>query len=215
MKYELTATEARVIGCLLEKQVTTPEQYPLSVNGVVTACNQKTNREPVMNLSESDVQEQLDNLVKRHFLRTVSGFGNRVTKYEQRFCNSEFGNLKLSAAEVAVITTLLLRGAQTPGELRSRASRMYEFSDMAEVESTLENLATREDGPYVIRLAREPGKRESRYMHLFCGEVDEAVAAADQLPAASGDLQARVEMLETEVAELKQRLGSLLAHLGD
>ena len=215
MKYELTATEARVIGCLLEKQVTTPEQYPLSVNGVVTACNQKTNREPVMNLSESDVQEQLDNLVKRHFLRTVSGFGNRVTKYEQRFCNSEFGNLKLSAAEVAVITTLLLRGAQTPGELRSRASRMYEFSDMAEVESTLENLATQEDGPYVIRLAREPGKRESRYMHLFCGEVDEAVAAADQLPAASGDLQARVEMLETEVAELKQRLDSLLAHLGD
>lgn len=215
MKYELTATEARVIGCLLEKQVTTPEQYPLSVNGVVTACNQKTNREPVMNLSESDVQEQLDNLVKRHFLRTVSGFGNRVTKYEQRFCNSEFGNLKLSAAEVAVITTLLLRGVQTPGELRSRASRMYEFSDMAEVESTLENLATREDGPYVIRLAREPGKRESRYMHLFCGEVDEAVAAADQLPAASGDLQARVEVLETEVAELKQRLDSLLAHLGD
>ncbi|MCX9022444.1 MULTISPECIES: YceH family protein [Citrobacter] len=215
MKYELTATEARVIGCLLEKQVTTPEQYPLSVNGVVTACNQKTNREPVMNLSESDVQEQLDNLVKRHFLRTVSGFGNRVTKYEQRFCNSEFGNLKLSAAEVAIITTLLLRGAQTPGELRSRASRMYEFSDMAEVESTLENLANREDGPYVIRLAREPGKRESRYMHLFCGEVDEAIAAADELPVASGDLQARVEALETEVAELKQRLDSLLAHLGD
>ncbi|MDE9680812.1 YceH family protein [Citrobacter sp. Cpo137] len=215
MKYELTATEARVIGCLLEKQVTTPEQYPLSVNGVVTACNQKTNREPVMNLSESDVQEQLDNLVKRYFLRTVSGFGNRVTKYEQRFCNSEFGNLKLSAAEVAIITTLLLRGAQTPGELRSRASRMYEFSDMAEVESTLENLANREDGPYVIRLAREPGKRESRYMHLFCGKVDEAIAAADELPAASGDLHARVEALETEVAELKQRLDSLLAHLGD
>ncbi len=215
MKYELTATEARVIGCLLEKQVTTPEQYPLSVNGVVTACNQKTNREPVMNLSESDVQDQLDNLVKRHFLRTVSGFGNRVTKYEQRFCNSEFGNLKLSAGEVALITTLLLRGAQTPGELRSRASRMYEFSDMAEVESTLEKLATREDGPYVVRLAREPGKRESRYMHLFCGEVDEAIAAADELPAASGDLHARVEALETEVAELKQRLDSLLAHLGD
>ncbi len=215
MKYELTATEARVIGCLLEKQVTTPEQYPLSVNGVVTACNQKTNREPVMNLSESDVQDQLDNLVKRHFLRTVSGFGNRVTKYEQRFCNSEFGNLKLSAGEVALITTLLLRGAQTPGELRSRASRMYEFSGMAEVESTLEKLATREDGPYVVRLAREPGKRESRYMHLFCGDVDEPIAAADELPAASGDLQARVDALETDVAELKQRLDSLLAHLGD
>lgn len=215
MKYELTATEARVIGCLLEKQVTTPEQYPLSVNGVVTACNQKTNREPVMNLSESEVQDQLDNLVKRHFLRTVSGFGNRVTKYEQRFCNSEFGNLKLSAGEVALVTTLLLRGAQTPGELRSRASRMYEFSDMAEVESTLEKLATREDGPYVSRLAREPGKRESRYMHLFCGDVDEPIAVADELLVASGDLQARVEALETEVAELKQRLDSLLAHLGD
>ncbi|NTZ53029.1 YceH family protein [Citrobacter gillenii] len=216
MKYELTATEARVIGCLLEKQVTTPEQYPLSVNGVVTACNQKTNREPVMNLSESEVQDQLDNLVKRHFLRTVSGFGNRVTKYEQRFCNSEFGNLKLSAGEVALITTLLLRGAQTPGELRSRASRMYEFSDVAEVESTLEQLATREDGPYVVRLAREPGKRESRYMHLFCGDVDlTMVTTADEPQAASCDLQARVEVLESEVAELKQRLESLLAHLGE
>lgn len=216
MKYELTATEARVIGCLLEKQVTTPEQYPLSVNGVVTACNQKTNREPVMNLSESDVQDQLDNLVKRHFLRTVSGFGNRVTKYEQRFCNSEFGNLKLSAGEVALITTLLLRGAQTPGELRSRASRMYEFSDVAEVESTLEQLATREDGPYVVRLAREPGKRESRYMHLFCGDVDLTMATtADEPQTASSDLQARVEVLESEVAELKQRLDSLLAHLGE
>lgn len=216
MKYELTATEARVIGCLLEKQVTTPEQYPLSVNGVVTACNQKTNREPVMNLSEHEVQEQLDNLVKRHFLRTVSGFGNRVTKYEQRFCNSEFGNLKLSPAEVALVTTLLLRGAQTPGELRSRASRMYEFSDMAEVDATLEQLATREDGPYVVRLAREPGKRESRFMHLFCGEVDEQALASDAgVSAASGDLQARVEALESEVAELRQRLESLLAHLGE
>ena len=124
-----------------------------------------------MNLSESEVQEQLDNLVKRHYLRTVSGFGNRVTKYEQRFCNSEYGDLKLSAAEVALITTLLLRGAQTPGELRSRALRSA-FSDMAEVESTLEQLANREDGPFVVRLAREPGKRENRYMHLFSGEVE-------------------------------------------
>lgn len=215
MKYELTATEARVIGCLLEKQVTTPEQYPLSVNGVVTACNQKTNREPVMNLTEQEVQEQLDNLVKRHFLRTVSGFGNRVTKYEQRFCNSEFGDLKLSAAEVALVTTLLLRGAQTPGELRSRASRMHEFSDMAEVESTLERLASREDGPYVVRLAREPGKRESRYMHLFCGDVDELSLQTSAPESASGDLQSRVEALESEVAELKQRLDSFLAHLGE
>lgn len=216
MKYQLSPLEARVIGCLLEKQVTTPEQYPLSINGVVTACNQKNNREPVMTLSEAEVQDQLDTLVKRHYLRTVSGFGNRVTKYEQRFCNSEFGDLKLSTAEVALVTTLLLRGAQTPGELRGRAQRMHEFADMAEVENTLERLANREDGPFVVRLPREPGKRESRYMHLFSGEVDlQAAAAQSDAPAADDSLLARVEMLEGEVAELKQRLDSLLAHLGE
>ena len=216
MKYQLSPLEARVIGCLLEKQVTTPEQYPLSINGVVTACNQKTNREPVMTLSEAEVQDQLDTLVKRHYLRTVSGFGNRVTKYEQRFCNSEFGDLKLSTAEVALVTTLLLRGAQTPGELRGRAQRMHEFADMAEVENTLERLANREDGPFVVRLPREPGKRESRYMHLFSGEVDlQAIATQSDAPVADESLLARVEMLEGEVAELKQRLDSLLAHLGE
>ena len=216
MKYQLSGAEARVVGCLLEKQVTTPEQYPLSVNAVMMACNQKTNREPVMNLSEHDVQDVLDELVKRHYLRTVSGFGNRVTKYEQRFCNSEFGDLKLSAAEVAVITTLLLRGAQTPGELRTRASRMHEFADMQEVEQTLEGLATREDGPYVVRLAREPGKRESRCMHLFSGEVDTATLATEQeSTVVSGSLTARVDALEEEVARLKQRLDALPAHLGD
>ena len=215
MKYQLSPLEARVIGCLLEKQVTTPEQYPLSINGVVTACNQKTNREPVMTLSEAEVQDQLDTLVKRHYLRTVSGFGNRVTKYEQRFCNSEFGDLKLSTAEVALVTTLLLRGAQTPGELRGRAQRMHEFTDMAEVENTLERLASREDGPFVVRLPREPGKRESRYMHLFSGEIDLQAIAQSDTPVADEGLLARVEMLEGEVAELKQRLDSLLAHLGE
>ncbi|EOC0207970.1 YceH family protein [Cronobacter dublinensis] len=217
MKHQFSALEARVIGCMLEKQVTTPEQYPLSVNGVVTACNQKTNREPVMNLSEAQVQEVLDQLVKRHYLRTVSGFGNRVTKYEQRFCNSEFGDLKFSPAEVALVTTLLLRGAQTPGELRSRASRMHEFSDTAALERALETLASREDGPFVTRLAREPGKRESRYMHLFCGEPDASMlSTSDDTPAPESDaLTARVEALELEVAELRQRLQSLLAHLGE
>ena len=216
MKYQLIATEARVIGCLLEKQVTTPEQYPLSVNAVTLACNQKTNREPVMNLGEHDVQDQLDALVKRHYLRTVSGFGNRVTKYEQRFCNSEFGALKLSPAEVAIIATLLLRGAQTPGELRTRAARMHEFADTQQVEQTLEALASREDGPFVLRLGREPGKRESRFMHLFSGDVETPVNAVDaDTPVADVGLAARVEALENEVEDLKQRLDSLLAHLGD
>jgi uncharacterized protein len=215
MKYQLSAAEARVIGCLLEKQVTTPEQYPLSVNAVVTACNQKTNREPVMNLSEHEVQDLLDTLVKRHYLRTVSGFGNRVTKYEQRFCNSEFGDLKLTPAEVALITTLLLRGPQTPGELRGRAERMHAFADMSEVESALDNLARREDGPYVVRLPREPGKRESRYMHHFSGDVETLINVVEAVSPAADDLSARVEALEIEVAELKQRLDSLLEHLGD
>lgn len=141
-----------------------------------------------------------------------------MTKYEQRFCNSEFGDLKLSAAEVAVVTALLLRGAQTPGELRTRSGRMFEFSDMVQVEATLENLANREDGPFVVRLPREPGKRESRYMHLFSGDVDAsqvAASASEHSIAPAGDLTARVEQLENEVADLKQRLDSLLAHLGD
>ncbi|MBP2859562.1 YceH family protein [Dickeya oryzae] len=216
MKYQLTPREARIIGCLLEKQVTTPEQYPMSLNGLTAACNQKTNREPVMDLSESEVQQTLDLLVKRHFLRTVSGFGNRVMKYEHRFCNSEFGDLKFSTAEVALVTTLLLRGAQTPGELRTRAARLYEFADMDEVENVLQHLQQREDGPFVVRLAREPGKRESRFMHLFSGEVDDAVSSSvsdETSTSVDGSLVARVCALENEVAELRAQLAALQAHL--
>lgn len=215
MKTVLTPAEARVIGCLLEKQVTTPDQYPMSLNGVVTACNQKSNREPVMALSDNQVQDILDLLVKKHQLSTLSGFGNRVVKYEQRFCNSEFGNLKLSSAEVALVTTLLLRGAQTPGELRTRSTRLHEFADMAEVEQTLEQLQQREDGPFVVRLAREPGKRESRYMHLFSGEVNEAeLAEVTTAYSDDSELAGRVARLEEEVAELKQQLAALLAEKG-
>jgi uncharacterized protein YceH (UPF0502 family) len=209
MKYELNAKEARVIGCLLEKQVTTPDQYPLSLNAITLACNQKTNREPVMDLTESEVQQQLDLLLKRHFLKTLNGFGNRVVKYEQRFCNSEFGQLKLSPAELAVIATLLLRGPQTPGELRTRTNRMHEFNDVSEVEQTLQQLAEREDGPFVVRLPREPGKRESRFMHLFSGEIE--AAPAEERMGDDSELTARVAVLESEVASLKQQLQQLLA----
>ncbi|WP_027712183.1 YceH family protein [Dickeya chrysanthemi] len=213
MKYALTPQEARVIGCLLEKQVTTPEQYPMSLNGLTAACNQKTNREPVMELTESEVQQTLDLLVKRHFLRTVSGFGNRVMKYEHRFCNSEFGDLKFSTAEVALVTTLLLRGAQTPGELRTRAARLHEFADMDEVENVLQHLQQREDGPFVVRLAREPGKRESRFMHLFSGEVAEAAPSASGDASPDDELAARVSVLENDVAELRAQLAALQARL--
>ncbi|MBB3304978.1 MULTISPECIES: DUF480 domain-containing protein [unclassified Enterobacter] len=209
MKMALSAQALRVIGCLLEKQVTTPDQYPLSLNGVVTACNQKSNREPVLNLSEMEVQTQLDELVKKHLVTSNNGFGQRVSKYEQRFCNSAFGNLQLSSAEVAVLTLLFLRGAQTPGELRTRSGRLHEFTDMNEVEQTLNGLTTRDDGPMVVRLAREPGKRESRYMHLFGGEVVEDAASAETA-SDNDDLTARVAQLEETVAQLQSQLQQLL-----
>ncbi|MEN5015970.1 DUF480 domain-containing protein [Erwinia sp. Eh17-17] len=209
-KTPFTATEARVIGCLLEKQVTTPDQYPMSLNGVVTACNQKSNREPVMSLTESEVQNTLDLLVKKHQLTALNGFGSRVVKYEQRFCNSEFGQLKFTPAQVAVIATLLLRGPQTPGELRTRSTRMHDFADVGEVEQVLEHLLQREGGPLVVRLAREPGKRESRYMHLFSGEVDESALAASPDAETHRGLEARVESLEQQVAALQQQIAQLL-----
>ncbi|USQ48031.1 DUF480 domain-containing protein [Serratia marcescens] len=209
MKYELNAREARVIGCLLEKTGHDTGSIPAFAECHYAGMQPKTNREPVMDLSESEVQQLLDLLLRKHFLRTLSGFGNRVVKYEQRFCNSEFGQLKLSPAELAVIT-LLLRGAQTPGELRTRTNRMHEFSDVSEVEQVLQQLATREDGPFVVRLAREPGKRESRFMHLFSGPIDEAPPAAFDAED-DGELSARVSALESEVAELKRQLQQLLA----
>ncbi|NIF20515.1 DUF480 domain-containing protein [Candidatus Pantoea multigeneris] len=211
MKMALSAQALRVIGCLLEKQVTTPEQYPLSLNAVTTACNQKSNREPVMNLSDSETQDQLDALVKKHLVTANNGFGQRVAKYEQRFCNSAFGNLQLNSAEVAILTLLFLRGAQTPGELRSRSGRLHDFSDVTEVEQALEGLITRDDGPMLVRLAREPGKRESRYMHLFGGEVEETPVAA----AEESDLSARVTALEQQVAALQQQLAKLLPAQSD
>ncbi|MDQ1211547.1 DUF480 domain-containing protein [Pantoea anthophila] len=208
MKMALSAQALRVLGCLLEKQVTTPEQYPLSLNGVVVACNQKSNREPVMELSESAVQDELDQLVKRHLVTASSASGQRVVKYEQRFCNSAFGTLKLNSAEVAVLTLLLLRGPQTPGELRTRSGRLHEFSDVSETEQTLEGLMQRDDSARVIRLAREPGKRESRFMHLLAGESDTPEAAAE--PEEQGDLARRVATLEQQVAQLQAQLTQLL-----
>ncbi|MDF2784119.1 MAG: hypothetical protein K0S95_654 [Pantoea eucrina] len=208
MKIALSSQALRVLGALLEKQITTPEYYPLSLNGVVAACNQKSNREPVMTLSEEEVQTQLDELVKKHLVTASSGASQRVSKYAQRFCNSAFGHLQLSAAEVAVMTLLLLRGAQTPGELRTRSGRLYEFSDVNEVEQTLERLLSRTDGPVVAKMAREPGRRESRYRHLLAAEE----ATFSPAPAAGeAELSDRVAVLEQQVAELQIQLTQLLA----
>jgi len=172
MKIELGAMEARVIGCLIEKQITTPDQYPLSLNALVNACNQKSNRDPLMDVDEATVQRTIDGLAKKHFVLERSGFGSRVPKYQHRFCNTEYGTLKFTPQELAIVCELLLRGPQTPGELRPRAGRMATFADTEQVEATLETLRTREDGPFVVRLARLPGRRDSQWAHLFSGPVD-------------------------------------------
>ncbi len=218
MNLELTLRETRVIGCLIEKEITTPEQYPLSLNALTNACNQKSNRDPVLDLDEATVQQLVDQLAKKRLVSEQSGYGNRVPKFQHLFCNTNFGTLKFSPQELAIVCELFLRGPQTPGELRSRASRLCRFGDVTEVEAALDRLAAREDGPFVLRLAREPGKRESRYAHLFSGEPPgdsgsesrpHAVAAAEAASAADGrleQLERRVAELETEMAELRQRL---------
>jgi uncharacterized protein YceH (UPF0502 family) len=219
MNIHLSPIEARVIGCLIEKAITTPDQYPLSLNALTNACNQKSNRDPVLDLDERTVQETVDALVKKHLVLEKSGFGSRVPKYQHRFCNTGFGSLEFSPQETAVVCELLLRGAQTPGELRARASRMSEIRDVGEIETALANLAARGDGPFVVRLAREPGRRESRYAHLFSGEVDWA-ATAEAEPARSvrpsgpvaetdPSLESRLDRLEALVTQLQAEVDRL------
>lgn len=218
MNSELTPHETRVIGCLIEKEITTPEQYPLSLNALTNACNQRSNREPVLELDEPAVQAVLDGLVKKYLVNEHGGFGSRVPKYQHRFCNSNYGTLKFTPQELGIICELFLRGPQTPGELRSHAARLCRFGDVTEVEAVLQQLASREDGPFVVRLPREPGKRESRYAHLFSGEVSGAGDAEGDAPgtpvrggspAVTEDrlllLEQRIAALEAEVAALRRR----------
>ncbi len=223
MNIQLTANEARVIGVLIEKEIATPEQYPLSLNALTNACNQKSNREPVLQLDEVTVQQIVDGLGKRHLVVAKSGFGSRVTKYQHRFCNSEFGALKFSGLELAIVCELLLRGPQTPGELRTHADRLCKFGDVQAVEATLNGLIEREDGPFVARLPREAGKRESRYAHLFSGEVHAADSSsvaqlAEGLPHSDHErlvrLERRIDELVMEVNQLKSKLERLLVVQG-
>jgi uncharacterized protein YceH (UPF0502 family) len=221
MLIELTPYEARIIGCLLEKEITTPEQYPLSLNALTNACNQKSNRDPVLDLDEATVQQTVDQLIKKYFVSEQTGYGSRVAKYRHRFCNTPCGTLNFSPQELGIVCELLLRGPQTPGELRSRASRLCPLSDVGQVEETLNQLARREDGPFVTRLPREPGKRESRYAHLLGGELVGAIDDGDL--AGSGEnakgmaididrarqLEQRVATLEAEMAALTRRLDAL------
>jgi uncharacterized protein YceH (UPF0502 family) len=212
MNIEFSANEARVIGCLLEKEITTPDQYPLSLNALTNACNQKTNREPVLELSEAVVQQAVDSLMKKYLVSDKSaGYGGRVTKYKHRFCNTEFGSLKFSAQELGIICVLLLRGPQTPGELRGRTNRLCEFADADQVEATLKNLMAREDGPFIARLPRAAGARESRYAHLFSGSIESApepeiIAAGSSGATALGE---RVSRLEEMMDQMRAQLDAL------
>ncbi|MBT8108692.1 MAG: DUF480 domain-containing protein [Gammaproteobacteria bacterium] len=215
MLVELDATEARVIACLIEKSVITPDQYPLTLNALTNACNQKSGRDPVMSLTPGEVQHAIRMLEGKHLARTEENFRSRTEKYTQRFCNTRYSDLQLNPAQLAVVTLLLLRGPQTPGELRSRSGRLHQFADNSEVVATLTGLIERDGGPLIVKLPRTPGRKDSEYTHLFCGPVDvdaHVEAAATARPAShtsrvkTSDLEERVSRLEAEVAALKARL---------
>jgi uncharacterized protein len=210
VRIELTPLEARVIGSLVEKEITTPDQYPLTINALTAACNQKSNRDPLLQLSPAEVQDIVDGLMKKHLVTDRSGgVGGRVTRYRQRFCNTQFGSLQLAPREVAVICELLLRGPQTPGELRGRANRMAPVNDVSEVEAVLESLAAREQ-PMVAQLPREPGRRDSRWMQLFTGETPPAPTHDAARPRESGGHRdERLERLENRLDELEEALAAL------
>ncbi len=164
MKINLSLYQTRVLGALIEKEITTPDQYPLSLNALTNACNQKSNRDPVLQLTDTLVQDTVDELKALRFIREESGgYGSRVVKLKHRFCNTEFSDLKLTAQELGILCVLFLRGPQSPGELRTRTNRLCDFTNAAEVETVLVKMATTDDGPYVVKLEREPGKRDARY----------------------------------------------------
>ena len=210
----LTVNEIRIVGCLMEKAVTTPEQFPLTLNALTLACNQKSSRDPVLSLDQDTVRRTARVLEDKGLVTREENFRTGVTKYRQRFCNTPFSDQQFTPEEYAAVCVLLLRGAQTPGEIRTRTARLHTFADNEAVSATLAGLLDpdREGGPVVARLARVPGRRDHEYMHLFAGEID-SVAEEERLlgpstPRSSrlDELEARVQVLETELAALKQAL---------
>ncbi|PWU07340.1 MAG: DUF480 domain-containing protein [Terriglobia bacterium] len=201
MDWQLDQEEARVLGCLLEKEIATPEYYPLSLNALVNACNQKSNREPVVSYDDAIVESALEGLRAKGLAVRITGRDTRVPKHGQRFTES----LNLGRREAALICVLLLRGPQTPGELRSRGERLYSFEDLEGVESTLNRLA---ELGMVKKLGRQPGARESRYEHLLAGDVEigeETPPVVSRAPSHTADPDGRIAVLEREVAELKRQ----------
>jgi len=219
---QLEQNELRIIGCLIEKSLTTPDHYPLSLNALTNACNQKSNRDPVLTLSEFEVQESLDTLIEKRLLMSHSDKGSRVYKYRHRFCNTEFSELQLSAQELGIICVLFLRGPQTPGELRTRSNRLCHFDNVLETETVLNEMQNTDKGPYVTRLPREPGKRESRFTHCFTKDSDTSsnIHSQDDSTNTESDkqlshngrisvLEEQVELMQLEIQELREQLENL------
>ena len=208
MLQNLTANEARVIGCLMEKSIYTPDQYPLTLNALTNACNQKSGRNPVMSLSKGVVQHTARDLRDKHLVHIEENFKSGVEKYAQRLCNSGFGDYQFDPPQFAIVCLLLLRGPQTPGEIRARGERLHSFADNTAVVDALNSLLEHSD-PLIVKLPRTPGRKDSEYMHLFSGPIDveartmKAVhATAAERPSIS-DLEERVAKLEAEVVELR------------
>lgn len=213
--FNLTANETRVIGCLMEKSVTTPDQYPLTLNALTNACNQKSGRDPVMALTQGNVQHTVRDLENQNFILMDEGFKRGVEKYTHRFCNTNFSELQFDSAQYAVVCLLLLRGPQTPGELRARSGRLHVFDDNEAVVKALTDLREREGEALVVELPRTPGRKDPEYMHLFSGPVDiehyesqvqEQQSSRTTERVSMSELVKRVTELETVVAELKQKL---------
>ena len=215
MRPNLTKDEARVIGCLMEKSVVTPDQYPMTLNALTNACNQKSGRNPVMSLDKGRVQRTARDLGTKHLVRTEENFKSGVEKYLQRLCNTRLSDYQFDEPQFAVVCVLLLRGARTPGEIRTNSGRLHTFADNAAVVETLNVLMQWEGDPLVVKLPRTPGRKDAEYMHLLCGEVDLEAYASEAKAAAPAESSGRVGMaellervskLEEEVAELKQRV---------
>lgn len=210
MTHVLSPVAARVLGSLVEKEITTPEYYPLSLNALANACNQKNNREPVLNLDEDQIRQALHQLEDDGLAGPARGTDSRVAKYEHRM--QEVFNF--TRGEIAVVCVLLLRGPQTPGELRGRAERMHRFEELSDVQSTLQRLMQREP-PLVKVLPRQPGTKEARYAHLFSGEPAEVVVYTEATESARrgaglGQLEAEIAALREEVAELRGQVERVL-----
>lgn len=206
MMNELTEVETRVLGSLVEKQLTTPEYYPLTLNALAAACNQKTNRDPVVNYTEQTIEQALESLRDKNLVYVFYGSSSRVPKYKHMLPSV----YELDERETAVVSVLMLRGAQTLGELKERTKRLFEFSSLEEVEQTLNDLAKRSE-PVVAKLERLPGQKESRYAQLLTGEIDmEAAAASFQhQTSGAGSQSERISNLETEIENLKEELRTM------